>query len=171
MTQAVTTRSGFGTAGYCKLCSITDPVLQDEYDKRTGTKANDKYVYSPAALNDWAEKKGIPGLKVNRQTVYQHRLHVMHPNDKVITAIEKREAEHGVQPQQASEDEFIDALILQGQRKIAADPNSVTISDALKAVGIKKGTGKGSNAVTVLVGLMTGGPQETTIVVEGEVEP
>lgn len=147
--------------------------MQDAYDKRIGSKTNDKYDYSPAMLNEWVEKKGYPDLKVNRQTVYQHREHVKHPNDRMVTAIAKREAEHGVQPQQVSADEFLDALILQGQRKVASDPDSITISDALKAVGIKKGAGKETRAQMVLVQLMTGGPAEeaTITVVEGEVQP
>jgi len=162
------TKSGFGTPGYCKLCSITDPQIQDALDKRVGSKADGRYNYSPAKLNDWCAERGIETS--NRQTYYNHREHVAHPKDRMVTAIAKREAEHGVQPQQVDENQFLDSLIAMGQRKIEADPDSVSIGDALKAVSIKKSSGKMGNAQAVLVQIMTGGPTEPTIVVEGEVQ-
>jgi hypothetical protein len=160
--------AGFGTVGYCKLCSIADPVLQDEYDKRVGSMTGDKYDYTPARLNEWLENKGVE-LRANRQTVYIHRDHVKHPKDKIVSAVKKREIEHGVQPQQVSEEAFLDSLITIGQRKIEADPDAVTIDQALKATQIKRQSGGATNAQAVLVQIMTGGPEEPTVEVEGEV--
>jgi hypothetical protein len=162
-----TTRSGFGTVGYCKLCSITDPDLQDKLDKRVGQMKDDKYVWAPKRLNEWMDQNELGSA--SRQVIYNHREHVKHPKDKMVTAVQKREIEHGVQPQQVNEDAFLDSLIAMGQRKIEADPDSVSIGDALKAVSIKKNSGKMGNAQNVLVQIMTGGPTEPTVVVEGEV--
>lgn len=159
-------QTGFGTVGYCKLCSFDDPVDQDAFDKRIGKRENDDYVYTPAALNEWLEGKGLQ--PVNRQTIYSHRKHVMHPKDRLVSAVVKRQIEHGVQPAQVSEDSFLDALIAIGQQRIAADPDSVTIDQALKAVQVKRQSSKAGQAQQVLVNIFTGGPTMTPVV-EGEV--
>lgn len=161
-------RDGFGTAGYCSLCSLVDVERQDDLDKRIGKrKPRGTYVYSPNKINEWLVSKDIQA--VDRQVIYNHRKHVMHPNDRLVSAVQKREMEHGVQPMQVSEDDFLDSLITIGQRKIAADPDLVTIDQALKAVQVKKGSNKMGSGINVLVGIMTGGPKEHSddIVVEG----
>jgi len=161
--------AGFGNVGYCKLCSIVDPEVQDKLDKRVGKKKpNGKYSYSATKVNAYLESQGVDG--VDRAVIYKHRLHVQHPKDRIVSAVEKHTIEKGVQPAQVSEDEFLDSLISIGQTKIAADPDSVTIDQALKAVQIKKGSGKMGTGIQVLVGLMTGGPKNDDVVIEGEVK-
>lgn len=165
--MAGVTGDGYGTVGYCKLCSITDVSIQDDLDKRTGKrKENGTYVYPVSKLNKWMEEHGI--APVAKETIRNHRKHVMHPKDRMVSAVAKRTMERGVQPQQVSEDQFLSSLINLGSQKVQNDPDSVTIEQALKAVQIKKTGGKMGNAQAVLVSIFTGGPQEATIVVEGE---
>jgi hypothetical protein len=160
-------RSGHGTPGYCKLCSFTDPRDQDEFDRRTGIKENDKYVYTPVALNDWMKTKGIGSA--TRQTIYEHRKHVMHPKDRIVSVVKKHTLEHGVQPAQVSESQFLDSLISIGQQRISANPDEVTIDQALKATQIKLGSGKRGDASAVLVNIFTSGaPVEARTIIEGE---
>jgi len=169
--MAEVTRSGFGTAGYCTLCSVDDVNIQDGVDRRVGKlKPNGKYEYSATKVNEFLTSKGLRG--VDRQVVYNHRKHVMHPKDKLVSAVKKRDLERGPAPQQVSEDEFLDSLVNVGLRKVQSDPDSVTIDQALKAVQIKKNSGKMGSGIQVLVGLMTGGPRQPTddIVIEGEVK-
>jgi hypothetical protein len=161
-------KQGYGNIGFCKLCSVIDPQLQDKLDARVGLKKDDKYVYSASKINDFLVMQGAES--VQKRTIYNHREHVAHPKDRMVSAVEKHEAEHGVQPQMVDEEKFLDTLIAIGQRKIEADPGAVSIADALKAVGIKKSAGKAGNAQAVLVQIMTGGPSEPTVVVEGEVQ-
>lgn len=171
--MGVVSTAGTGKPGYCKLCSMQDPQDQDELDKRTGLKKDDKYVYSPDRLNEWLAERGITdqkgeALRANRQTWYSHRKHVMHPKDRIVSAVQKRTLEHGVQPAQVSEDQFLDSLIKIGNSKIAADPDAVTIDQALKAVQIKKNAGTRQDGAQVLVAILTG-TRETDDVIEGEV--
>lgn len=166
--------AGVGKPGYCKLCSMQDPRDQDELDRRTGLREEGKYVYSPDKLNAWLEERGITEangrtLKANRQTWYSHRNHVMHPRDRIVSAVAKRTLEHGVQPSQVSEDEFLDSLIKIGNSKIAADPDAVTIDQALKAVQIKKNAGARKDGHQTLVAIFTGTREMSPDVFEGEV--
>lgn len=172
--MGVVSTAGTGKPGYCKLCSMQDPEDQDELDKRTGLKKDDRYVYSPDRLNEWLAERGITDqkgqpLKANRQTWYSHRKHVMHPKDRIVSAIEKRTVEHGVQPAQVSEDQFLDSLIKIGNSKIAADPEAVTIDQALKAVQIKKNSGQKQDGQRTLIAIFTGTREMSEDIIEGEV--
>lgn len=165
--------AGTGKPGYCKLCSMQDPEDQDELDKRVGLKKDDQYVYSPDRMNTWLAERGITDqkgspLKANRQTWYSHRKHVMHPKDRIVSAVAKRTMEHGVQPATVSEDQFLDSLIKIGNQKIAADPDAVTIDQALKAVQIKKNAGTKKDAHQTLIAIFTG-TRELDDTIEGEV--
>ena len=93
----------------------------------------------------------------------------MHPKDRIVNAVEKRTLEHGVQPAQVSEDQFLDSLIKIGNAKIAADPDAVTVDQALKAVQIKKNAGQKKDGAQVLVAILTGTRDMEDQVIEGEV--
>ena len=163
-------RDGFGTPGYCKLCSLEEVTFQDALDKRVGKRRQSgTYVYSPRKINEWLVGQGLDA--VDRGVLYRHRKHVMHPKDRLVSSVQKREVERGVQPQQVNEDAFLDSLINLGNARIVADPGAVTVDQALKAVQIKKGSGKMGSGIQVLVGLMTGGPSRSDdTVIEGEVQ-
>ena len=144
----------------CKLCSFGDFELQDEFDKR----AQD---YSPRALHEWLTSKGSDVTFANR-TLYAHRKHIMHPQDRIVSAVEKRRMDHGVQPAKASHEEFLESLVSLGAAKIAEDPDAVTVDQALKAAKIQVDREKKGQTTNVLVQLFTEGAGEPTVI-EGEV--
>jgi hypothetical protein len=160
---------GVGSAGYCKLCAFEDPKVQDAFDKRVGAKKGKRYEYSPDALNEWLREKGI-GVSASRPTIYAHRKHVMHPNDRIVNAVQRRQAEHGSVPATVSEDEFVDAIIALGNRRAVENPDEVTIDHALKAAQLKANAKKKGNEQAVLVNIFTSGPSTESTIVEGEVK-
>ena len=152
-------KAGAGRQGYCKLCSIEPPELQDAFDKRV-------LDYSPAKLNDWLKTKGID--PVNRQTVYSHREHVKAPEDRVVQARQRRDMTHGKQPRRTSESEFLDAVIALGHENALLDPEAVTVDQALKATQIKQAAKAKGDAHQTLVAIFTGNYDAPETVVEGE---
>ena len=167
MTKGVS-RAGYGKQGYCKLCSIDDPKLQDAFDKRVGLKDGKRYQYTVNTLNEWLAEKGLD-LSTSRPTLYEHRKHVMHPKDRLVNAVQKREIDHGTVPATVSNDEFLNTLIAIGHRRAAANPEEVTIDQALKATQIKQNAKEKGNAQAVLVNIFTSGAPEATVI-EGEVK-
>lgn len=153
-------KSGQGHQGYCKLCSFSDPKVQDEFDKRV-------LDYSSTLLNEWLVNKGLK--KVNRQTIYSHREHVRSPQDRLVQATTRRDIAHGKQKARTTDDELLDTIIQLGYDNAVANPDNVTVEQALKAVGIKKQTNSKGGAHQVLVAIMTGNYQPEDII-EGEVE-
>jgi hypothetical protein len=166
MTKGVSV-AGYGKQGYCKLCSLEDPRLQDALDKRVGLKTGDRYEYTGNKVNAWLVEKGID-LSTSRPTLYAHREHVKHPKDRLVNAVQKREIEHGTVPATVTNEEFLNTLIAIGHRRAAANPDEVTIDQALKATQIKQNAKEKGNAQAVLVNIFTSGAQEPTII-EGEV--
>lgn len=172
MARAGIVKSGYGQQGYCKLCSFSDPKLQDDFDRRTGKLkpgkqvGDDKaYEYSPPMLNEWLEERGIK--PVDRATVYRHRKHVMHPKDRLVNAVQKRERDHGTVPANVTEDTFLQSIVAVGAKKVAENPEEVTIDQALKAAQIRSNMQKKGTDINVLVNVMTSGdPQD--VVIEGE---
>ncbi len=154
--------AGWGHQGFCGPCSFYDPTIQKEVDSRIPT-------WSPEKLNDWLETRELPTF--NRQTWYKHRRHVMHPKDRVVTAVVKRELLHGTNPQTVSEDAFLDALVAIGNRKATENPDEVTIDHALRAVQIKQAAkSAGTGGMSILIAVLTdrtSAPQMS--VIEGEV--
>jgi len=154
-------KAGRGKQGYCKLCSLEPPELQDNFDKRV-------LDYSPKQMNEWLAERIEDFKPVNRQTIYSHRDHVRHPKDRMVRAIQKRAMEHGVQKQRVSEQEFLDAVIAYGQANAEADPESITIDHALKAASLKMQSKQKGQAHQTLVAIFTGN-YDTQDIIEGEV--
>ena len=168
-------KAGQGKQGYCKLCSLSDPVLQDEFDKRVrmlkpgrDAKHMRGWVYTPEQLNEYLGDR-IEGFKpVNRQTIYSHRKHVMHPQDKLVTAVKKHDLEHSKGRPQTSDQEFLDAVISLGYANAIADPDRVSVDHALKATQIKSQSKDRGSAHQTLVAIFTGGSKPPDII-EGDV--
>lgn len=154
---------GLGRQGYCKLCSFDDPDFQHDFDVRVNKK------WSQAKINEWLAQYELPGI--SRTTLYNHRQHVANPKDRLVTAITKRAAEQPQLPATVSEDQFLEAVVSQGYRRVAEDPDSVTIDQALKAAQIRANLQKKGQSINVLVGVFGGGASMTQEppVIEGQV--
>ena len=165
--KSVVSPAGAGKPGYCVLCSVRDPVLQDELDKRFNARnGNGGNAYSWTKLNEWMESKGIK--IVARATIDKHRKHVLHPQDRVVNAIARRTSEHGVQPAATSHEDFLASLVSIGAMRISENPEDVTIDQALKAANIQVQREKKGQTNVVLVNLFTAPPPDGDII-EGEV--
>lgn len=153
-------KAGQGKPGYCKLCSLQPPRLQDEFDQRV-------LDYSPVKLNAWMKTR-VEGWKpADRATVYKHRKHVMHPQDKVVNAVQRRAQNHGVQAPRTSEQEFLDAVIAAGRANLTANPEAITVDQALKATQISQQGKQRGDANQTLVAIFTGNYKPEDII-EGE---
>lgn len=155
-------RAGFGKQGYCKLCALEDPVVQDELDRRIA-KVNKnvpvgdrkRYWYSPKKINDWLGAKGVGGA--SRDTVYKHRMHVANPKDRLVNAVVKR-ANDGYTPRpKVSETEFLDSVISIGQQRVMDDPGEVTIGQALRAAQIRSNIKRQGQDINALIQIFTSG--------------
>lgn len=134
--------------------------MQDGLDKRV-------LDYTPRKLNDWLKTKIVNFKPISRVTFYNHRDHVRSPEDRVVQATQRRDIVHGKQPQRVSESEFLDAVIELGHMNALADPEAITVDQALKATQIKRQAAAKGDAHQTLVAIFTGNHNEPTII-EGE---
>ena len=143
--------SGAGKQGYCKLCAMKDGLIQNQLDERTRMK------WSPKQLNTWLETK-VPGwVDVDRMTFYKHRKHVMHPQDRIVTAVQKAEQRALQTVPESSPDAFLGALVSLGHQKAIDNPEEVTIDHALRAAStLKQSKDTGKSGLNVLIALFTG---------------
>jgi hypothetical protein len=142
--------AGAGKPGYCKLCDLEDGTIQNQLDDRVRQK------WSPKQLNTWLTRQ-IPGWAgVSENTVYKHRPHVQHPQDKLVSAVKRAEQRAVTVAPQSSPDEFLNALVSIGMQKAVENPEDVTIDHALRAASIQKQAKAAPNAgINVLIALMT----------------
>jgi GGDEF domain-containing protein len=146
---------------YCRFCDVDNfesVVQQDNLDKRVGELGLKRF-------NEWLKQQGMPTC--GPSTFYKHRDHVTHPQDRIVSAVEKRQREGGVQPAQTTHEEFLESLVSIGAAKVSADPDAVTVDQALKAAKIVSDNAKKGGGTNILVQLFTDGGSEPTII-EGE---
>lgn len=140
--------AGFGKVGYCVLCSFKDAGTQRQFDQKTGS------MWTPRQLNQWLTEHDLPNY--NRQTFYSHRQHVLHPKDRMVSAVVKHERTVGTQPQKATDEQFLDSIISAGAQKVIDNPDDVTIDHAIRAVQVKaQAKAGGKDALAVLVQFLT----------------
>ena len=159
---AVTT-AGQGKPGYCVLCSIKDPRIQDEFDRRAALYTGTANTYSYKKLQEWLQERGLKAP--SRNTIDKHRKHVRNPQDRVVTAVARRQ---GRLPAQTSHEEFLNTLVAIGNERIANHPDDVTIDQALKAANIQAQREKKGETHNILVTLMTQGAPDGPTIIEGE---
>lgn len=154
---------GFGHQGYCKLCSLKDPRVQAEYNERVKAK------WSPRQLNEWATQKGLPELVASKTTVYNHRVHVMHPRDALVTSVQRSQNKALQSAPQTTPDAFLDALVSIGHKKAIENPEEVSIDHALRAAStLKQSREKQGDGINVLIALFTGKAARPSDVIEGQ---
>jgi hypothetical protein len=100
------------------LCSLSDPALADEFDRRAALYTGTKNTYSYTALAGWLEERGVKAPA--RGTVDRHRKHARNPRDRLVQAVAKRT---GGLPAQSHHDEFLTALVAIGADRIAEPPS------------------------------------------------
>ena len=138
----------------CKVCASEDRSAIDDYFSRGE---------SSRAIARWTEEIGRP---ISHPTLAKHRAHAMDP-----AVAELEEHVHGKKPQlpsiRVSSADFLESVVSEGARQIAADPSKVKIDHALRAASVlerKKEDGKGG--IRVLVLALTG-HTETPVTIRG----
>lgn len=153
---------GYGSQGFCKLCAFKDAKFQLSYDERT------KAGWSPNQLNEWSKKQGQPGAVATRETIYKHRVHVQHPNDRIVTAVQRTE-QRALQTKPVHDpDVFLESLVSIGAQRAMQNPEEVTIDHALRAASALKQSKGQSSGINILIAAMTGTSNVTATVLDGE---
>jgi hypothetical protein len=143
--------AGAGKPGYCKLCSLRDGLIQNQFDERT------REGWTPKQLNVWISSKVENWQAVDRETVYKHRDHVKHPQDRIVNAVQRAEQRALQTVPQSSPDAFLDALVSLGHQKAIDNPEEVTIDHALRAAStLKQSKDNSKGGLNVLIALITG---------------
>lgn len=154
---------GWGHVGFCILCSLTDNKLQRQFDQKVAA------LWTPRQLNQWLTEHELPNY--NRQTVYSHRQHVLHPKDRMVNAVANHARTVGTQPQKVTDEQFLDSVVAAGAQKVLDNPDDVTIDHAIRAVQVKaQSKAAGRDAMNVLVQIFTRIPEQLSQlpVAEGE---
>lgn len=145
--QAVST-AGYGKPGYCRLCAwVHEPELNERM--RAGWNASQ--------INAWMSKFDF---SANRQTIYKHREHITSKADKLVAYAERSQA---VAPTTVTNQQFLTAVRDIGMKNVLADPDSITVRDALKAVQLLETQKSESNVLILLAQVMTGNAPPTVI--------
>jgi len=143
--------AGAGKPGYCKLCSLKDGLIQNQFDDRT------RLSWSPKQLNTWLATKIPDWNNVDRMTFYKHRDHVKHPQDRIVNAVQRTEARALQTVPKSTPDAFLDALVSLGHQKAIDNPDEVTIDHALRAAStLKQSKDNTKSGLNVLIALFTG---------------
>lgn len=149
--------------GYCRFCDLNNfpsAQAQDLLDARVRE-------YGLKRFNNWLKEQGMQTCSAH--TLYAHREHISHPQDRIVSAVEKRQREGGVQPARTTHEEFLQSLVSIGAAKIASDPDAVTVDQALKAAKIQSDNQKKGGGNQVLIQLFTSGGGNEPTIIEGEV--
>lgn len=146
--QAVST-AGYGKPGYCRLCAW---IHEAELNERMRAGWNARQI------NDWMAKFNF---SANRQTIYKHREHITSKADKLVAYAERSQA---VAPTTVTNQQFLSAVRDLGMKNALADPDSITVRDALKAVQIMESQKQSENNVLILLAqVMTGNAPPTVL--------
>ena len=154
--------AGGGKPGYCKLCSFRDGLLQNQFDDRTRLR------WTAEQLNTWVAPRieGWEGL--GRATLYKHRKHVTHPQDRIVQAAQRGENRALQTVPESSPDAFLGALVSLGHKKVIDNPEEVTLDHALRAASTLKASKTDTRGgLNVLIALFTGNANRPEVI-DGE---
>lgn len=141
-------------SGACKLCSWPFEGELNRKIRDAGFDAKDRPKFNAAMAERWAKDKY--DFAFTRQTYYKHLDHIRHPADKYVAASHKPRAD-GELIRSSSNDDLLQAVIDLGMQRIEADPGSVSIDHALKAVQIRESRReKGQDMLLVFAKIVTG---------------
>lgn len=138
---------GVGKPGYCLVCDglNTRPDLRK---KANAVFANQK---APAII-DWLDQN--LGIRPDRRVVYNHKGHIAHPSDRLVSQVQAQRAK-GTLPAQVSEDEYLDAVLAAAMQRVVDEPEAVTIDQGLKAAAAKTAAkaSRGGGISTLVIAL------------------
>lgn len=160
------TNAGAGKPGYCKLCDFADGSIQNQFDDRV------RKGWTPRQLNDWLARQIEGWYPASKMTVYKHRTHAQHPQDRLVTAVKRTEQRALQTKPTSSPDEFLHSLVSVGQQRVIDSPDDVTIDHALRAAAELKKSKSQSDGLSALVALLTqrAAPPTVITVIEGQAE-
>ena len=158
-------QAGYGKQGWCKLCSIADPDVWQQYQQRV------KAGWSPSKLNEWARTTGHPSLVVAKETLYGHRKHLEHPQDRMVTAVQKTQQKVVEAGPQSSPTEFLEAVVQVGMKRAIENPEEVTLDHALRAAQALSSQRSASSGMSMLIAAITGaGQMKNVTIIDGDSE-
>ena len=143
--------SGQGKRGHCSICAspLADSINAMIRDGKNATQIRD--FVTAAGQEPWS-----------RPTIYNHRTHALTPEKQLVKA-----ARQDLQIRQGSNTEFLETVRDIGLAKAVADPESITVDQALKATSILEGRKEKNDSLAILVAFVTGN-KPAGVVIEGE---
>lgn len=147
-----------GNEGHCKICAHVE-APRFIRGAREGGKSGEGWNATEAM-----EAGAAFGLKFSRQTWYEHQKHVRAGETAVVPV--KSAALTASDIKRTSNEDFLGTIRDIGMQKALANPESVTVDQALKAVQIMEGKKERPNdGLNILVQFVTGQPP--AVVIEG----
>lgn len=145
--------------GYCKICEHPEAHRFIKGAKEGGKSG--KGWNSSEAI----EAGEAYGLKFTRLTWYNHVAHLGSAEERVLEASRKA-GRSSLVPHKSTNPQFLETIRDIGMARALADPDSVTIDQALKAAAILENKKeKGQDSLAILVQFTVGAPPP--VVIEG----
>lgn len=142
---------GQGKRGHCAICSspLAESINQMIRDGKNTTDI--RAFVTAAGQTPWS-----------RPTIYNHKDHALTPEKALVKAVRQ-----DLQIRKGSNQEFLEVVRDIGLARAEADPESITIDQALKATQILEGRKDKTDSLAILVAFVTGN-RPADVVIEGE---
>lgn len=142
---------------FCKICAHPEAPRFIK-GAREGGKSGKGWNSAEAI-----EAGAVFGLKFTRQTWYAHVAHLDTAENRVIAAATKA-ARANLVPTRTTNMQFLETIRDMGMARALADPDSISIDQALKATQILEAKKeKGQDSLAILVQFVVGAPPPVQI--------
>lgn len=149
--------------GYCKICAHPEAWRFIEGAKKGGKSGKG---WNSSEAIEAGEKYG---LKFTRLTWYNHVAHLDSAEERVAKAAQAA-GRAGRVPVKTTNPQFLETIRDLGMARALADPDSVSIDQALKAAQILEAKKeKGQDSLAILVQFTVGAPPP--VVIHGQPQP
>jgi hypothetical protein len=126
-------RTGQGKHGYCKLCAASfEPEVNDRVKQGWSLARLVAWIKDRHFIDDFTGKE----ITVTRTTMAKHKTHLLAPEDKFVSEVEKKRRQGAVIPRQTTTDQFLQTVIDVSMGRAIQYPDDVTIDQGIKAAGI-----------------------------------
>lgn len=146
--------AGRGKPGFCKICVHPAAQFLNARVEREG-----KDTFNAARASELA-KQIDPDFKFNRQTWYSHLEHITHP---LVTAADAARNSPVIVPKTTTGG--LEMIRDVGLQNALADPTSITVDHALKAMTELNKKQTGTDNVLVLIAKVMSGEQSADTIV------